>query len=53
MPAPPDHRQTILRQLARLPRALAAFFCHSKTAFNMIDSAIAANCARDRKIRQD
>ena len=48
-----NHRQTVLRQLACLSRALAALFCHSKTAFNMIDSALAADFARHWKIRQD
>lgn len=45
-----DHCQAVLRQLACLSRA---FFRHSKSAFNMIDWAVAANCACRRKIRQD
>ncbi len=48
-----NHCQAVLRQLACLSRAFAAFFQHSKTAFNMIDWAVAANCACRRKIRQD
>ena len=48
-----DHCQAVLRQLACLSCAVATFFCHSKTAFIMIDWTFAVNCAGQRKIRQD